>query len=145
MRLHEKVLLAAVLMEPYGPLVDDLSATMSADETAGFRIDGSMSVTDLRAILTDNYGWALETDWSDPDAQALAWYTSEEKLEPRLGNRFNEPIAAYEQPLCPGRDAAALFHDLAGEPADATIAAFLLRHPEHRHTVRRAQIAAPHR
>ncbi|MGB5559348.1 MAG: hypothetical protein WBN04_15220 [Paracoccaceae bacterium] len=137
-------LLAALIMEPYGALVDDLSATMSADETKGFRIDGAMSASGLRAILQDVYGWALEIDWTDPASQARAWYTSEEKLEPRLGNRFEEPIAAYEQPLSPGRDAAALYCDLAGEPDDASIAAFLLRHPEHRHIVRRAQIASRH-
>ncbi|EDZ47669.1 conserved hypothetical protein [Rhodobacterales bacterium Y4I] len=35
---------------------------------------------------------------------------------------------------------------LAGWDADAPVAAFLLRHPEHRHTVRRAQMsqAAPY-
>ena len=133
--------LASLLMEPYGDLVDGLGQSMHADEMASFPIDGAMGVARLRTILEDVYGWALEIDWSRPEAQARVWYISEEKLEPRVGERLKEPIEPYEQPLCPGRDAARLHADLAGE-SDAPVAGFLLRHPEHRHIVRRAQIAA---
>ncbi|SLN40809.1 hypothetical protein ROG8370_01699 [Roseovarius gaetbuli] len=134
-------LLASLLMEPYGDLVDGLSCCMAADEGATWRIDGAMQVSDLRAITQDVYGWALEIDWAERDATARVWYTSEAKLEPRLGERFDEPIEPYEQPLCPGRDAARMFADLADFP-DGPVAGFLLKHPEHRHVVRRAQIAA---
>lgn len=135
--------LASLLMEPYGDLVDGLSDCMSADEARFYRIDGSMSVSRLKALVEDIYAWALETDWSDPATQARVWYVSEEKLEPRMGERFEEPIEPYEQPLCPGRDAARMYADLK-DFEDGPIAAFLLRHPEHRHVVRRAQIAATH-
>ncbi|WP_306113562.1 MULTISPECIES: hypothetical protein [unclassified Roseovarius] len=135
--------LASLLMEPYGDLVDGLSDCMSADEARFYRIDGSMSVSRLKALIEDIYAWALETDWTDPAAQARVWYVSEEKLEPRMGERFEEPIEPYEQPLCPGRDAARMYADLK-DFDDGPIAAFLLRHPEHRHVVRRAQIAAKH-
>ena len=135
--------LASLLLEPYGDLVDGLSACMSADETKFYRIDGSMSVSKLKSLIEDIYAWALETDWSSRDSQARVWYVSEEKLEPRMGERFDEPIEPYEQPLCPGRDAARMYADLEGFD-EGPIAAFLLRHPEHRHVVRRAQIAAKH-
>jgi len=133
--------LVSLLMEPYGDLVDGLSMCMYADEMASFPIDGAMPVPALRAILEDIYAWALEIDWTRREAQARVWYTSEAKLEPRVGERFEEPIEPYEQPLCPGRDAARLYADLAQEP-DGPLAAFLLRHPEHRHIARRAQVAA---
>ena len=135
--------LASLLMEPYGDLVDGLSDCMSADEARFYRIDGSMSVAALKALIEEIYDWALKIDWNTPDAQARVWYVSEEKLEPRMGQRFDEPIEAYEQPLCPGRDAARMYADLK-DFEDGPIAAFLLRHPEHRHVVRRAQIAAKH-
>jgi len=45
--------------------------------------------------------------------RARAWYVSQEKLEPRLGERHDEELDAYEQPLAPGRDAAQLFRTLA--------------------------------
>ena len=105
--------LASLLMEPYGALFDDLGARMCADEQNGWCIDGAMPLAALRAIVEDVYGWALAIDWAARDAQARVWYTSAEKLEPRLGERFEEPIEPYEQPLCPGRDAARLHADLA--------------------------------
>ena len=135
--------LASLLMEPYGDLVDGLSDCMSADEARFNRIDGSMSVARLKALTEELYDWALGIDWSSREAQARVWYVSEEKLEPRMGERFEEPIEDYEQPLCPGRDAARMYADLK-DFADGPIAAFLLRHPEHRHVVRRAQIAEKH-
>ena len=133
--------LVSLLLEPYGELVDDLADRMGADEDSAFRIDGAMSLDQLNAILDDIYGWALKIDWASPDSLARVWYVSEEKLEPRLGERFEEPIEPYEQPLAPGRDAEILHRDLDAWQGDRTVAAFLLRHPEHRHIVRRAQIA----
>jgi len=134
--------LASLILEPYGALVDDLAATMSDTDPDAFAIDGAMTLAGLRALFRARYGWALSTDWTAPENIAHAWYVSEEKLEPRLGERFREPIAPYEQPLAPGRDVAAGHAALAGWPDDAPVAAFLLRHPEHRHIVRRAQITA---
>ncbi|MEO0773038.1 MAG: hypothetical protein AAFZ04_07640 [Pseudomonadota bacterium] len=137
--LEGQEMLVSLLLEPHGALVDDLCATMAADENANWRIDGTMTTTALRAILEDAYAWALTIDWAAEDRQARVWYVSENKLEPRLGERFDEPLDLYEQPLCPGRDAARLHADLT---TDEPLAAFLLRHPEHRHMARRAQIAA---
>lgn len=134
--------LASLILEPYGALVDDLCDQMSDEDRHAFRIDGAMRIGALSEILQTSYGWALDVDWQAKPECARAWYVSEEKLEPRLGERFDEPIAAYEQPLAPGRDAAKLFDALADWPADKPVAAFLLRHPEHRHSVRRAQIVA---
>lgn len=142
--LEGQELLVALMMEPYGALVDDLPMRMSADEHAGFRIDGGMTVARLRDILENDYAWALGIDWDNREAQARAWYVSAEKLEPRLGDRYQEPVAAYEQPLAPARDAALLFDALRDEVAETRVADFLLRRPEHRHILRRVQIAARH-
>lgn len=132
--------LVSLLIEPFGALVDELTETMAADEDSGFAIDGSMPLSDLRDLVHGLYAWAIETDWQDPATQARVWYTSEEKLEPRLGES-EENVAGYAQPLAPGRDAALLFCDLRNA-TQKTVAKFLLRHPEHRHIVRRAQITA---
>lgn len=132
--------LASLMLEPYATLVDDLANEMSDTDASDFHIDGTMTVGALNKILKRDYAWALDIDWTDKNTCARAWYVSEEKLEPRLGERFDEPIAAYEQPLAPGRDAAALFEALVAWDVSKPVAAFLLAHPEHRHTVRRAQI-----
>ena len=133
--------LAALLLEPHGDLVDDLATQMSCDEDTVWRIDGAMSADRLRALVQDIYGWALHIDWTTPDAQAKLWYVSEAKQEPRLADRLDDLLDSYEQPLCPGRDAARLRDDLDGF-AGGTVAEFVLAHPEHRHIVRRAQITA---
>lgn len=134
--------LISLIMEPYPELVDCLTHCMDADEAKGFRIDGTMPISKLKSLCEDIYNWALEIDWSQKDANARVWYISEEKLEPRLGERFSEDIEDYEQPLQPGRDVARMYHDLRECSDDQTIAAFLLENPEHRHTARRCQLAA---
>lgn len=134
--------LVSLMLEPYGKLIDGLGDEMGADENATFSIDGAMPLDRLKSILEDIYGWALATDWTDRESMARVWYVSEEKLEPRLGERFEEPIEPYEQPLAPGRDAANMHKSMLEWDGDSGVAAFLLRHPEHRHIARRAQIAA---
>ena len=115
---------------------------MAADEAHQFRIDGTMKIGALRAILEDTYNWTNDIDYESRSSQARVWYVSEEKLEPRLGERFEEPIADYEQPLAPGRDARLAISDLGAFAASDTIASFLMEHPEHRHIVRRAQLVS---
>ncbi len=136
--------LLALMLEPHGELVDGLSDCMTADETAAFRIDGAMPVSEMTAILSDRYSWALSIDFDKPKNAARFWYVSEEKLEPRLGNRFDEEGATLEQPLCIARLACELHAALSERPGDEPLATFLLSHPEHRFMARRAQIVARH-
>lgn len=133
--------LVSLLLEPYDELVDGIATCMTADEATAFTIDGAQSLDELRAIIEDVYGWALQIDWAKPAHQARIWYISEEKLEPRLGERHDESIEPFEQPLAPGRDAAELHTDILSWRGEATVAAFALQHPQHRHIIRRAQIA----
>jgi len=134
-------LVASLMMEPYGDLIDELADCMSADENTIFPINGAMPLADLKTLCDDVYGWAHKIDWQSHAAQARAWYVSEEKLEPRLGERFEEPIAEFEQPLSPARDAIRMAEDLEAWTGDDTVAAFVLRHPQHRHIVRRLQLS----
>jgi len=137
--------LVSLLLEDHGPLIDDLAAGMAADEAAHFRIDGSMRLGELRRMMGSIYGWTNRIDYARNDALARVWYVSEEKLEPRLGERFEEPIEPYEQPLAPGRDAVLAMQAIDqwirqdSTSGDDTVAMFLLKHPEHRHIVRRTQ------
>lgn len=134
-------LLASLILEPYGDLVDGLADCMADSNEDAFRLDGAMPVGEVRGLIERSFDWALKIDWQARENCARAWYVSEEKLEPRMGERFDEPIGDYEQPLAPARDAAAAHTALKGWGGDTPIAEFLLQHPEHRHTIRRAQIA----
>ncbi|WP_428645763.1 hypothetical protein [Roseibium sp.] len=136
--------LLALLLEPHGALVDELADRMSADEDGSFRIDGAMSTAELRSLMEEHYSWALAVDFSRPHSSARFWYVSEEKLEPRLGERELDEGASLEQPLCIARLASELHADLEARPSGDSVAAFLLQHPEHRFMVRRAQMARLH-
>jgi hypothetical protein len=133
-----------LLLEPHGALVDPLADEMWADEGSAFRIDGTMTCGALRDRIARDYAWALAVDYARPEAQARFWYVSEEKLEPRLGERAQEPGGEREHPLATGRDIAALDRALAAVPPDQPLALFLLQAPEHRHAARRVQITEQH-
>ena len=130
--------LNSLILEPYGHLVDTFGDEMSCDETKLFTINGDMTIADVKSTIEQYYGWALEIDWSDPNCNARAWYTSEEKLEPRLGERYEMPeLNEYEQALQPGRDVARAYKDLCEIEPSTTMADFLRTYPEHRHIMRR--------
>ena len=133
-----------LLIEPHGALIDDLADGMSADEDRDFRIDGRRTVSDILSVVEGRYGWALGIDFAERTASARFWYVSEEKLEPRIGDRYDEDGADLEQPLAVARDVRTLHAALVSEPPDQLVAAFLMRWPQHRHTVRRIQIASDH-
>ncbi|MEL6521324.1 MAG: hypothetical protein AAFQ66_10190 [Pseudomonadota bacterium] len=139
--LEGQELVLALMLEPHGSLVDDLAENMSAEERAPARIDGAMLVADVRETITAQFGWALSPDYSVPEACARFWYVSEAKLEPRLGERHEDPGADREQPLDIGRSVMALAKKVADAPSDMTVATFLQQHPEHRRALRRVQMA----
>ena len=131
----------SLLIEPHGALVDDLADEMAVDEAIAFDIDGGQACATLRADIERAYAWALKTDFTSPDRHGLFWYVSEEKLEPRLGMRANEPGGELEQPLAVARDIGELAAALRDAPIDELVGMFLMRRPEFRHTVRRVQVA----
>jgi hypothetical protein len=136
--------LVSLMLEPYGELVDELSQCMDADEHLSFFIDGSMSSGRLLEIIETQCDWAIRVDYQKNQNRARFWYTSAEKLEPRVGERFDEPGAEFEQPLSIGLFIKQLYQTLIEWNPDQPMAEFLLAHPEHRHTVRRLQTLATH-
>jgi len=136
--------LLSLMLEPYGELVDDLTSCMAADEHQSFFIDGSMSIKRARDIIESECDWAISIDYQDKHNRARFWYTSAEKLEPRVGERFDEPGAEYEQPLGIGFFIKEMYQDLLECDLDQSIADFLLAHPQHRHTCRRVQNLVSH-
>ena len=130
-------LLVALVLEPHGEIVDNLADRMSATDTVHLR--PSATVADLHSSLAQHYDWAMQFDFAQPDASKVFWYVSQEKLEPRLGIRFEEAGADREMPLDIARQVQALAADLVGLQADQSMAELLLKHPEHRHIVCRVQ------
>lgn len=136
-------LVVSLLIECHPDLVDDLADSLAADETTGGQIDGTARVEILQGQIEQTYGWADGLDWRDESNSARVWYVSAEKLEPRLGERFHEAdIADFEQPLSPLRDVMRLAQCLKDYDKNTPISDILRIHPDHRHAVRRVQIAA---
>ncbi len=130
-------LVLSLLLELYphevDPLEDELSTTLNIG------IDGSMSVGELKAVIEESYGWALEIDFKQAASNAYFWYYSEDKMEPRLGQRAAEAGADNEMPIAVARDVERLYRCLSEFPTATPIATLLLNHPSHRHVVKRVQ------
>ena len=133
-------LLVSMVIEPHGSLVDDLADQMLVDESQYQAIDGSMRIDQTLDLIASQYQWALNMDFSEPLANARFWYVSEEKLEPRLGERAQEAGADKEQPLAFARAIKRFYLALADVPGDQSLARFLMAHPEHRLAARRVQL-----
>ena len=132
-------LVVALVLEPHGALIDGLADCMTAPREP--RLDPGMSVAALRALVTRDWAWATRIDFDDPRETHRFWYVSEEKLEPRLGDRHAEPGAERETPLDIARQVQALAGDLHASD-ETSVARFLMRHPQHRAAARRVQTLA---
>ncbi|WP_453957042.1 hypothetical protein [Amorphus suaedae] len=138
--LEAQELTVTLLLEPHGALVDPLTATMSADETP--RFEAGMTIGRFREILRTHYGWAIAIDFGAPPSQQRFWYVSEEKLEPRLGERASDLGADREMPLAIARDVQALAAVIDGFSDDQLLVEAALAHPEVRQTAARIQTVA---
>ena len=130
-------LTAALIVEPFGDLVDPLCEDMGASHDP--LILPLQSTESLRAHIARHFDWALTPDYTAAPECGQFWYVSEAKQEPRLGRRFDEPGAELESPL----DIARRIHALhAALPArDTALTAFLADHPEHALAVERVHLA----
>ena len=135
--LEGQELTVSMMIEPHGDLVDELAETMHASEE--MKIQPRMPLEKLKLLIEGHYQWALEIDFSQSANRKQFWYYSEDKLEPRLGDRFQEPGEELEMPLAVARDVSELYGTLEKKPGDQSTAEFLMGHPEFRRTVRRVQ------
>ena len=135
-------LAVSLVLELNGGLIDDLADTFST--RVGLRLDPGMTAAQLRELIGTHFSWAADIDFTDRSETSRFWYVSEEKLEPRLGERYEEPGADRESPLDIARQVAALAADLGSVEGALSAAEFLMLHPGHRHAVRRVQAAVRH-
>ena len=133
-------LIVAMVLEPFGDLIDGLTDCMATPFTP--QIEPGMDCADVSAMIARDWDWACGTDFEDAPNCAQFWYVSEEKLEPRLGNRHTEEGAALESPLDIARQVKALAANLADHAGP--VAAFLMTHPQHRSAVKRVQALGRH-
>ena len=130
-------LMAALLIEPFGDLVDGLTECM-ADPHGAF----AMPLRDTGALgaqMQAEFSWALDVDYDAAENCGQFWYVSEAKMEPRLGLRFEEDGAPLESPLDIGRRVQRAYANLPDQPVP--VSAFLARHPDHALAVERVTLS----
>ncbi len=125
----------AWMLEPFGDLVDPITECMANPFEP--ELDGQMDCADVQAIIENHWPEIADLDFSDLKTTAQFWYVSEAKLEPRIGQRHEEPGADQESPLDIARRVRALSDDLDGQTGP--IWKFLTRNPHHRFAVCRMQ------
>jgi hypothetical protein len=130
-------LMVALLLEPFGDLIDGLADCMS--DPFGTPPCALQNTGELRAALALHFHWALDPDYDQSENCAQFWYVSAAKQEPRLGLRFEEPGADLESPLDIGRRIRNLSDDLPKE--SVPLAVFLANHPDHALAVSRVGLA----
>lgn len=142
-------LIVSLLIEAYPELSEDLIASMGTTNHEGntnlldYTLQPAMPLSELQQLIKTHCQWAFSFDFSTPEAQDKFWYVSEEKLEPRLGQRFSEDGGDKEMPIDIARQIQQLQHSLdafrQAHPQLTTTAQFLRTHSEHRHAVLRVQ------
>ena len=137
--LEAQECLVSLLIEPHGGLVDDLVDEMGLPEGEPTRVDGAMSCGVIAESLRELYGWALEIDFADREELACFWYTSQEKLEPRLGWRGDDEGEELELPLGVARDIRQLADALSSAAPEMAVGELALQRPDLRHVIRRVQ------
>ena len=125
------------LIELYPQISEELAEDMADEEI--MEIDGNQSIGDLKKIINDKYSWIKDIDFNNKDSNYLFWYVSAAKLEPRLGERYNEQGSELEQNLGIAKMVSELFKQIKNVNENQLICEFLLTHPEYRGIVKRIQ------
>ncbi|KLN59270.1 hypothetical protein WH96_18310 [Kiloniella spongiae] len=144
--LETQELIHSICMEIHPELVNDLEETCTVVPNPV--LDPEVSTKALSKLIEERYGWALDIDFSKPEACDAFWYRSEEKLEPRLGFIGADPGVEKQMPLPIGRrvrDCYDLLIDDVKEYPESDVIHFLLRHPSQKSIVRRVQTMTKHR
>ena len=127
------------IIELHPGIADPLAEDMSISDDLYLKTNQTIST--LINYIKKKYEWAIKIDFSKKENLYLFWYISEEKLEPRLGERFNEKGAELEQPLGIAKMVQELYLFLIKNKKThkKTVANFLLHYPEYRGIIRRIQ------
>ena len=108
-------------------------------DTELMEINETQTLKELKSEIENNYSWALKVDFAKKDNNFLFWYISAAKLEPRLGERYNEDGSELEQNLGVAKMVNNLYSKLQKENLDLSVAEYLLFNPKCRGIIRRIQ------
>ena len=136
--IETQEILNSIFIEPFPELLDDLTNEMGTDEQNTVAI--GYKVNELIKIIKDKYSWALKIDITKPDENFYFWYTSQAKLEPRLGATQIDHGKEKQLPFDIPQQVQNALKILTKLPDDMTGAEAMILHPEIRNIIKRAII-----
>ena len=125
------------LLELYPEDSESLAEDMSDNEE--MQIYESQTLNELNKLIKNEYSWALKVNFADKNSDFLFWYISAAKLEPRLGERYNEDGSELEQNLGVAKMVKNFHSIIQKENLNLSVAEYLLQKPEYRGIIRRIQ------
>ena len=125
------------LLELYPEDSESLAEDMSDNEE--MQINESQTLNELNKLIKNEYSWALKVNFADKNSDFLFWYISAAKLEPRLGERYNEDGSELEQNLGVAKMVKNFHSIIQKENLNLSVAEYLLKKPEYRGIIRRIQ------
>ena len=135
--------IVSVMLELYPDLINPLAESLNSVEQ--YDLQPGMDLAELKAIIGQNYQWALDIDFTQRPNNQWFWYSSADKEEPRLGNRFEEQGQEKERPLTMARDITCLFagiNNFLDHSPQAAVIDYLMTNPAERGLIRRIQSLA---
>tara|TARA_Y100000588_G_C14254830_1_gene924961 strand:- start:688 stop:2397 length:1710 start_codon:yes stop_codon:yes gene_type:complete len=138
--LETQEILHSIIIELYPELVDELEFKTGSDEL--MFVEPNMTLLSLKTIIETQYSWVRTIDLQGKKSNARFWYRSEEKEEPRLGWRYEEPGSEKEMRLGIAQTVNDLDQKLAQSKetlSKYTVGDFLIKHPQFREIIQRVQ------
>ena len=125
------------LIELFPKISEELAEDMSDDEIMD--INGNQTIGELKKIINNKYSWVKKIDFNNKESNYLFWYVSAAKLEPRLGERFNEKGSELEQHLGIAKMVNDLIKKIKNLNDNKLTCEFLIENPEFRGIIKRIQ------
>ncbi|MFL2819407.1 MAG: hypothetical protein ACJ0BR_07115 [Candidatus Puniceispirillales bacterium] len=136
--LETEEILYSIFIEPFPQLIDDLTKQMGSKEKKSVFV--GYNVKEIIQIIRENYKWALNIDISSSDENYFFWYTSQAKLEPRLGVTLKDDGYQKQLPFDISHQVQKALKILMKLPENMTGSEAMINHPEIRNIIRRVII-----
>ena len=136
--LETQEILNSIFIEPFPELLKDLINNMGAEEKKSVLI--GYTVNDILKIIKNNFNWAIKIDTTKPEENYCFWYTSQTKLEPRLGITKKDAGIEKQLPFDIAHQIKQAVNVLNKLPPNMTAAEVMINRPELRNIIKRVII-----